>query len=597
MTLRIEDYALIGDTQTAALVGIDGSIDWLCLPRFDSAACFAALLGTPDNGRWLIAPKRGRRATRRSYRNRSLVLTTEWETKTGTVRVTDFMPPRADMPNMVRLVEGVSGSVQMRTELVLRFDYGRLVPWVRRVGGDLCAVSGPDAVCLRSSVPVHGEGLRTEADFTVKAGEVASFVLTWHPSHVAPHEPPHAGGALERTLTWWGDWCARLHYQGAWAQEVAESLVVLKAMTFGPTGGIVAAPTTSLPEEIGGVRNWDYRYCWVRDAAFSLWALHVGGYTDESRAFVDWLLRAAGGDPANLQVLYGPGGESRLPEFEVDWLSGYENSRPVRIGNAAATQFQLDVYGEVLDTLHLARQFGIGADDEEWGLGRHLVDFVVDHWQEPDEGIWEVRGPRRHFTHSKVMAWVALDRAVRAIEKFGRDGPLEKWREIRQQIHDDVIKKGFDEKRNTFTQYYGSSELDASLLMIPLVHFLPATDLRMRGTVEAIKKELMVDGFVLRYPTQKTDDGLPPGEGSFLACTFWLIDNLALTGQLEEATEIFERMLSLRNDVGLFAEEYDTRRKRLVGNFPQAFTHVGLVNSAYNLDRARKSRARALRSA
>jgi GH15 family glucan-1,4-alpha-glucosidase len=597
VTLRIEDYALIGDTQTAALVGIDGSIDWLCLPRFDSAACFAALLGTPDNGRWLIAPKRGRRATRRSYRNRSLVLTTEWETKSGTVRVTDFMPPRADMPNMVRLVEGVSGSVQMRTELVLRFDYGRLVPWVRRVGGDLCAVSGPDAVCLRSSVPVHGEGLRTEADFTVKAGEVASFVLTWHPSHVAPHEPPHAGGALERTLTWWGDWCARLHYQGAWAEEVAESLVVLKAMTFGPTGGIVAAPTTSLPEEIGGVRNWDYRYCWVRDAAFSLWALHVGGYTDESREFVDWLLRAAGGDPANLQVLYGPGGESRLPEFEVDWLSGYENSRPVRIGNAAATQFQLDVYGEVLDTLHLARQFGIGADDEEWGLGRHLVDFVVDHWQEPDEGIWEVRGPRRHFTHSKVMAWVALDRAVRAIEKFGRDGPLEKWREIRQQIHDDVIKKGFDEKRNTFTQYYGSSELDASLLMIPLVHFLPATDARMRGTVEAIKKELMVDGFVLRYPTQKTDDGLPPGEGSFLACTFWLIDNLALTGQLEEATEIFERMLSLRNDVGLFAEEYDTRRKRLVGNFPQAFTHVGLVNSAYNLDRARKSRARALRSA
>jgi GH15 family glucan-1,4-alpha-glucosidase len=335
----------------------------------------------------------------------------------------------------------------------------------------------------------------------------------------------------------------------------------------------------------------------MRDAAFSLWALHVGGYTDESRAFVDWLLRAAGGDPANLQVLYGPGGESRLPEFEVGWLPGYENSRPVRIGNAAATQFQLDVYGEVLDTLHLARQFGIGADDEEWGLGRHLVDFVVDHWQEPDEGIWEVRGPRRHFTHSKVMAWVALDRAVRAIEKFGRDGPLEKWREIRQQIHDDVIKKGFDKKRNTFTQYYGSSELDASLLMIPLVHFLPATDARMRGTVEAIKKELMVDGFVLRYPTQKTDDGLPPGEGSFLACTFWLIDNLALTGQLEEATEIFERMLSLRNDVGLFAEEYDTRRKRLVGNFPQAFTHVGLVNSAYNLDRARKSRARALRSA
>jgi GH15 family glucan-1,4-alpha-glucosidase len=598
MTLRIEDYALIGDTQTAALVGIDGSIDWLCLPRFDSGACFAALLGTPENGRWLIAPKRARRATRRSYRNASLILVTEWEVKGGTVRVTDFMPPRADMPNMVRLVEGVSGSVDMKTELVLRFDYGRLVPWVRRVGGDLCAVSGPDAVCLRSTVAVHGEGLKTEGEFTIKEGETVSFVLTWHPSHQEPHEPPHAGGALERTLTWWRDWCSRLRYQGAWAEEVLQSLVVLKAMTFGPTGGIVAAPTTSLPEEIGGVRNWDYRYCWVRDAAFTLWALHVGGYTDEGRAFVDWLLRAAGGDPANLQVLYGPAGESRLPEFEVDWLPGYEDSKPVRIGNAAATQFQLDVYGEVLDTLHLARQFGVGTlDDEAWALARHLVDFVVDHWQEPDEGIWEVRGPRRHFTHSKVMAWVALDRAVRAIEKFGREGPLEKWREVRQQIHDDVIKKGFDAKRNTFTQYYGSKELDASLLMIPLVHFLPATDARMRGTVDAIKKELMVDGFVMRYPTQKTDDGLPPGEGSFLACTFWLIDNLALTGQLEEATEIFERMLALRNDVGLLAEEYDTRLGRLVGNFPQAFTHVGLVNSAYNLDRARKSRARALRSA
>ncbi len=598
VTLRIEDYALIGDTETAALVGVDGSIDWLCLPRFDSGACFAALLGTPENGRWRIAPKRGRRAKRRAYRDHSLVLTTEWETKTGTVRVTDFMPPRDQLPNLVRLVEGVSGKVEMRTELVLRFDYGRLVPWVRRVGGDLCAVSGPDAVCLRSSVPVHGEGLSTAGDFTIHEGETVSFVLSWHPSHLAPREPPHAGGALEQTLTWWRDWASRMRYDGAWKDEVLHSLMVLKAMTFGPTGGIVAAPTTSLPEEIGGVRNWDYRYCWVRDAAFSVWALHIGGYTEEARAFVDWLLRAAGGDPANLQTVYGPAGESRLSEFEVGWLPGYENSAPVRIGNAAATQFQLDVYGEVLDTLHLARQFGVGADDEEaWKLAGHLVEFVADHWQDPDEGIWEVRGPRQLFTHSRVMAWVAMDRAVRAIEKFGLHGPLEKWRTVRQQIHDEVIEKGFDTKRNTFTQYYGSKALDASLLMIPLVHFLPATDPRMRGTIAAIKRELMVDGFVMRYQTEKTDDGLPPGEGSFLACTFWLIDNLALIGEIEEATELFERMLALRNDVGLLAEEYDPRLGRLVGNFPQAFTHVGLVNSAYNLDRARKSRARALRSA
>jgi GH15 family glucan-1,4-alpha-glucosidase len=597
VTLPIEDYALIGDTQTAALVGIDGSIDWLCLPRFDSAACFASLLGTPENGRWLVAPKRARRAKRRSYLENSLVLTTDWETSTGTVRVTDFMPPRDELPNLVRVVEGVSGHVDMRTELVLRFDYGRLVPWVRRVGGDLCAVSGPDAVCLRSSVPVRGEALHTRGEFTIRAGESASFVLSWHPSHRPPREPPHAGGALEQTLGFWRNWCARLRYEGKWADDVRRSLLVLKAMTYGPTGGIVAAPTTSLPEEIGGVRNWDYRYCWVRDAAFSLWALHVGGYTDEARAFLDWLLRAAGGDPAALQTLYGPAGESRLPELEIPWLAGYEKSAPVRIGNAAATQFQLDVYGEVLDTLHLASQFGLGADHEAWKLARHLVEFVVAHWQEPDEGIWEVRGPRRHFTHSRVMAWVALDRAVKAADKFGLEGPRDEWHRVRQQIHDEVCAKGFDNERNTFTQYYGSKELDASLLMIPLVHFLPATDPRMKGTIAAIKNELMADGFVLRYKTSQTDDGLPPGEGAFLACTFWLIDNLALTGQLEEATELFERMLTLRNDVGLLAEEYDARRRRLVGNFPQAFTHVGLVNSAYNLDRARKARARALRSA
>ncbi|HSH21424.1 MAG TPA: glycoside hydrolase family 15 protein [Candidatus Caenarcaniphilales bacterium] len=597
MPLPIEDYALIGDTQAAALVGMNGSIDWLCLPRFDSPACFAALLGTVDNGRWLLAPKGAERAARRRYLDRALVLETEWEVPDGRVRVTDFMPPRSELPDLVRIVEGVSGEVEMEMELVLRFDYGRLVPWVRQVGGDVCGVAGPEAVCLRSSVPTHGENLRTVARFTARPGETVSFVLGWHPSHTPPREPPHAGGALESTLDWWRAWCGRMRYEGEWVAEVQHSLMVLKALTYAPTGGMVAAPTTSLPEQIGGVRNWDYRYCWVRDAAFALWALHIGGYTDETRAWRNWLLRASAGDPAALQVLYGPAGESRLPELELDWLCGYEDSRPVRVGNAASEQYQLDIYGEVLDALHLARVFGIESSRESWSMQRLLVDFVEAHWREPDEGIWEVRGPRRQFTHSKVMAWVAVDRAVRAVEKFGLEGPVERWRQLREEIHDDVCQNGYDGERNTFTQYYGSKELDASLLMIPLVHFLPATDRRMRGTVEAIKRELMEDGFVLRYRSESTVDGLPPGEGAFLACTFWLVDNLALMGDLEEATAIFKRLLSLRNDVGLLAEEYDSRLGRLVGNFPQAFTHVGLVNSAYNLDRARKARARAMRSA
>jgi GH15 family glucan-1,4-alpha-glucosidase len=596
VALRIEDYALIGDTQSAALVGIDGSIDWLCLPRFDSSACFAALLGDTDNGRWQLAAKGAQRAARRSYYDRALVLKTEWETATGSVRVTDFMPPRDGLPDVVRLVEGLHGSVEMEMELIVRFDYGRLVPWVRKVGGDTCAVSGPGEVCLRSDVPTEGRDLRTVADFTIKEGDFASFVLSWHPSHEPPHEPPHAGGALETTLDWWRGWSGRLRYEGGWKEEVRHSLMILKALTYAPTGGMVAAPTTSLPEQIGGVRNWDYRYCWLRDAAYTLWALNVGGYTDEARAWRNWLLRAAGGDPDALQVLYSPTGESRLPEVVLDWLPGYEGSAPVRIGNAAAEQFQLDVYGEVLDALHLARIFGIETDHESWALQRHLVEFVVEHWREPDEGIWEVRGPRRQFTHSKVMAWVALDRAVKAIERFGLDGPLDEWKDVRQQIHDDVCANGYNAERNTFTQFYGSRELDASLLMIPLVHFLPATDPRMRGTVDAIQRELMADDFVLRYRTEQTDDGLPTGEGAFLACTFWLVDNLALLGRIEEAKQLYERLLALRNDVGLFAEEYDPRLGRLVGNFPQAFTHVGLVNSAYNLDRAKRARAKALKS-
>ncbi|HWH24535.1 MAG TPA: glycoside hydrolase family 15 protein [Candidatus Limnocylindria bacterium] len=596
LALRIEDYALIGDTQTAALVGIDGSIDWLCLPRFDSAACFAALLGDADNGRWRLAPKGARRASGRRYLERALVLETEWQTATGTVRVLDFMPPRDDLPDVIRLVEGVSGEVEMRMELVLRFDYGRIVPWVRRVGGDVCAVAGPDEVCLRTGAPVKGKGLRTIANFTVRAGEQVPFVLSWHPSHEPPHEPPHAGGALEQTLDYWRGWTGRLRYEGAWKEEVRQSLMVLKALTYAPTGGMVAAPTTSLPEHIGGVRNWDYRFCWLRDAAFTLWALNIGGYTDEVRGWRNWLLRASGGDPDALQVLYGPAGESRLPELTLDWLAGYEASRPVRIGNAAAEQYQLDVYGEVLDALHLSRVFGLEASEESWAMQRHLVNFVVEHWREPDEGIWEVRGPRRQFTHSKVLAWVALDRAVKAVEKFGLSGPVERWRQVRQEIHDDVCRQGYDSKRNTFTQYYGSEALDASLLMIPLLHFLPATDRRMRGTVEAIERELMQDGFVLRYRTEETDDGLPTGEGAFLACTFWLVDNLALLGRLDEAERLFERLLGLRNDVGLLAEEYDPRRRRLLGNFPQAFSHVGLVNAAYNLDRARRARARAVKT-
>jgi GH15 family glucan-1,4-alpha-glucosidase len=593
VALRIEDYALIGDLQTAALVGIDGSIDWLCLPRFDSSACFAALLGTPENGRWLLAPTGVERATRRRYEDRSLVLTTEWETDAGTVRVTDFMPPRTDMPDLVRIVEGIAGTVEMRTELILRFDYGRLVPWVRRVGSDLLAVVGPDEVLIRTDVELHGENLTTVGNFTVTAGQRVPFVMSWHPSHLPPHAPAIPEAALARTLATWRRWCDRLKYAGDWRTEVQHSLMVLKSLTYAPTGGIVAAPTTSLPEQMGGVRNWDYRYCWLRDAAFSLWALNIGGYTEEAAAFVRWLLRAVGGDPSKLQTVYGAAGEARLPELEIDWLPGYEGSRPVREGNAASMQFQLDVYGEILDTMHLAERFGMGYDTESWSLARHLVEYVVEHWQDPDEGLWEVRGPRQQFTHSKVMAWVALDRAVRAIERFGMDGPLDQWRAVRDEIHAQVCERGFDPVRNTFTQYYGSQELDASLLMIPLVHFLPATDPRMRGTIEAIKRELMVDGFLLRYPTEITNDGLPPGEGAFLACTFWLVDNLALIGEVDEATELFERLLALRNDVGLLAEEYDPRLGRLVGNFPQAFTHVGLVNSAYNLNRARRARDRA----
>ena len=586
MPLRIEDYGLIGDTQTAALVGCDGSIDWLCLPRFDSAACFAALLGNPHHGRWQIAPAAPVRASRRRYRPETLILETELESDEGVIRLVDFMTPRDGEPDLVRVVEGVRGEVPVAMELIARFDYGSVVPWVRQLDGHLRAIAGPDALSLWSPVPTYGKDLTTRADFIVRAGDRQPFVLVWHPSHLAPPAPIDGFEALDATETWWRDWCGRCTYEGAWRDEVLRSLITLKALTYAPTGGIVAAPTTSLPEKIGGVRNWDYRYCWLRDATYSLYALMIGGYTEEAAAWRNWLLRAIAGDPSTLHIMYGVHGERRLPELELPWLPGYEESRPVRTGNLAATQLQLDVYGEVMDVLHVARRQGLPRDDEAWELQRVLLRHLESAWREPDEGIWEVRGPRRHFTHSKVMVWVAFDRAVKAVERFEREGPVDRWRQVRAEVHAEVCRKGFDEARNTFTQYYGSRELDASLLMIPLVGFLPATDSRVLGTVDAIERDLMIDGFVQRYRTREHVDGLPPGEGTFVACTFWLADNYQLQGRYDDARRVFERLLGLRNDLGLLAEQYDPADARQLGNFPQAFSHVMLINTARNLARA-----------
>jgi GH15 family glucan-1,4-alpha-glucosidase len=583
VTRRIDDYALIGDCETAALVGSDGSIDWLCLPRFDSAACFAALLGTPEHGRWLLAPARPPRAVRRRYREGTLVLETEFETDEGTVAVIDCMPPRTGVPDVFRLVEGRRGRVAMRLELVIRFDYGSSIPWVQRIPDGLMAVSGPNLVWLKTPVDLRGKNFRTVAEFTVAAGERVPFTLCWQPSHVAPAAIGDAEEIVELTEDWWRTWSNRCTYQGAYRQAVVRSLITLKALTYRPTGGVVAAPTTSLPERLGGVRNWDYRFCWLRDATFTLYALMTGGYTEEARAWREWLLRAVAGKPSQAQILYGVGGERLLPEWELSWLPGFAGSTPVRVGNAAANQFQLDVYGEVMDSLHYARRLGLEASDDAWRVQTALVEFVMDAWTRPDEGIWEVRGPRRHFTHSKVMAWVALDRAVKAVERFGLSGPVEGWKKTRAAIHAEVCARGFDDKRNAFVQHYGSPELDASLLMIPLVGFLHADDPRVRGTVAAIQKELCSEGFVLRYRTQSDVDGLPPGEGAFLPCTFWLADNLALQGRWEEARELFERLLEVRNDVGLLAEEYDPRARSFLGNFPQAISHTALINTAANL--------------
>ncbi|WP_370094642.1 glycoside hydrolase family 15 protein [Streptacidiphilus sp. MAP12-20] len=641
MAARIEDYALIGDMQTAALVSRDGAVDWLCLPRFDSPAVFAGLLGTDEHGFWRIGPAEplpepaeeatspGAGATaptggteqvaafedtgefralpptaaapappaaRRRYRGDSLILEQEWDSPGGSVRVIDFMPPRGlpergAVPQMIRIVEGLSGRVRMRSALRMRFSYGRVVPWVHRVEVDgqtrTVAVAGPDSVWLDGEAETYGRNLTTYADFTVGAGERIAFALTWQPSHLGPPDMPDPEDALATTEEFWSDWVAQCTYQGPYREPVVRSLITLKALTYAPTGGIVAAPTTSLPEDIGGVRNWDYRFTWLRDATITLSSLLRTGYRDEARAWREWLLRAVAGDPENLQIMYGIAGERELSESTLDWLPGYEGSVPVRIGNGAADQLQLDVYGEVVEALHLAHMTGLARNDHAHMLQLRLISWLEDHWNDPDEGIWEVRGPRRHFVHSKVMAWVAVDRTIRMIEQTPHEGPLERWRELRDTIHEDVCANGYDKERNTFTQSYGSRELDASLLLIPQVGFLPPDDKRVIGTIEAIQRELLTpDGFVLRYPTSGGSegvDGLPGDEGAFLACSFWLADDLAMIGRVGEARELFDRLLGIRNDVGLLAEEWDPRLQRQVGNFPQAFSHVPLIDTALRL--------------
>ena len=590
----IEDYALLGDLQTAALVGRDGSIDWLCFPHFDSAACFAALLGTEQHGHWRLAPAAGGTATRRGYRGDTLVLESVWETPEGTVRVVDCMPPRDEAPDVVRVVEGLSGRVRMHGELRLRFDYGRVVPWVRRVDGRRVGVAGPDAVWLSTPAPLEGRDMATHSEFTVSAGERVPFVLTWHPSWKRPPKPVDPYRAVDDAEAFWADWMSKSTYDGGWQSEVRRSLVVLKALTFQPTGGIVAAATTSLPERIGGQRNWDYRYCWLRDAALTLQALLGAGFKAEAGRWRDWLLRAVAGDPSDLQIMYGLDGTRRLPELTLDWLPGYEDSRPVRIGNAAADQLQLDVWGETLDGLAFAREAGLSRNDDAWALQKNLLEFLESNWGEPDNGLWEMRGPRRDFVHSKVMAWVAFDRMIEGVEHFGLDGPVDRWRQIRHEIFDEVCEKGYDADRGTFTQAYGARELDAALLLIPQVRFLPWADRRVAGTVRAVQEELCEDGFVLRYRpgVGASDDGLPGDEGAFLACSFWLADDLHGIGQRRAATELLERLMGLANDVGLLAEEYDPRLRRQVGNMPQAFSHLGLVNAARHLSGAHSAAPR-----
>jgi GH15 family glucan-1,4-alpha-glucosidase len=585
--MLIEDYGFLSDTQTAALVGRNGSIDWLCFPRFDSAACFAALLGDKNNGRWLIEPTAKVTRCSRTYRGDSLILETTLETEEGTVRLIDFMPPRGTNPDIIRIVEGLRGSVAMRMELIIRFDYGEIVPWVRKRHGGLEAITGPNGLILRTPIETRGVDLTTVTEFEVKKDDRVPFVLTWFASHTDSPRAIHPDHALQETEAYWKDWLSRCTRQTKWKDAVVRSLVALKGLTYAPTGGIVAAATTSLPEEIGGVRNWDYRYCWLRDATLTLFALMHSGYIEEARSWRRWLLRAIAGSPAQMQIMYGVSGERRLLEFELDWLAGYENSRPVRVGNAAAKQFQLDVYGEVMSSLYNAHRAGIEVKEADWGLQRALMEFLASHWQEPDEGIWEVRGGRKHFTHSKLMAWLAFHRAVQFIEEtnVAANHHLERWRNIRDQIHREVCERGYNPKVKAFTQYYGSDALDASILLMPLMEFLPAEDERVRNTILAVERELLVDGLILRYRQDVENvDGLPGREGVFLPCSFWFACCLALIGRKEEACQLFERLLALRNDLGLLSEEYDPRAKRQLGNFPQAFTHVSLIVTAYFLE-------------
>src|SRR5436190_5682973 len=580
---KIEDYAFLSDTQTGALVSRDGCVDWLCFPRFDSPACFASLLGEKKNGHWRFFPEEKIEKTRRQYRGDTLILETEIETKSGAVRLIDFMPPRGENPDIIRIVEGLRGKISMHMELIIRFDYGQIVPWVQKRHGGLEAIAGPDGLILRTPIETYGKDLTTVAEFVVAKGERVPFVLTWFASHEEPPRKVNAENALRDTEKYWGDWSSQFQSKGEWRDAVMRSLITLKGLTYAPTGGLVAALTTSLPEQIGGVRNWDYRFCWLRDAALILLALLRSGYREEAKSWRQWLLRAIAGSPEQMQAIYGVRGERRLEEFEIPWLSGYENSKPVRIGNAASNQFQLDVYGEILAAIWQADRAGLKLEDPDWALIVQLMKFLESHWQKPDEGIWEVRGGRQHFTHSKMMAWLAFDRAIKLVEDcncaasehFGR------WQKVRDQIHAQVCERGYNPKKKAFTQVYESDALDASLLTMPLAGFLPVSDERVKGTIEAIERELMQDGLVLRYRPQETGvDGLPGTEGVFLPCSFWLADCLHLLGRKKEARELFERLLDLRNDLGLLSEEYDPRNKRQLGNFPQAFSHVALVSCA-----------------
>jgi len=596
MPLRIEDYALIGDCETAALVGSDGSIDWLCWPRFDSDACFAALLGTPNHGRWLIAAQDGTARVTRRYQPNTLILETRFETADGAATLLDFMPGHQTGSSIVRLIIGERGSVTMRTELVLRFGYGATVPWMTKLGdGMQRAIAGPDMVVLRTTTPLRGEDFKTVGEFTVGAGETVPFSLTYSPSHLPIPAAENPLEQLSATQKFWLDWTAKSRVSGPWADTVNRSLITLKALTYSRTGGMVAAPTTSLPEHIGGSRNWDYRFCWLRDATLTLLALMNAGYVEEAQAWREWLFRAAAGKPGQLQIMFGIAGERRLTEWQIPWLPGYGNSSPVRIGNAAHEQLQLDVYGELMDAMHHARQLGLASSESGWILpesGWMLQRTVLEHlekvWPKADKGIWEVRGHARHFTFSKIMAWVAFDRAIKSAEAFNLEGPLDRWRQLCRKIHDDVCRRGFDPELGSFVRSYGSKELDASLLLLPTVGFLPPADPRVRGTVEAIERKLLVDGLVKRYDTAKSDDGLPSDEGVFLACSFWLVDAYVLLGRIADARQLFERLLTLCNDVGLLSEEYDPRAGRLLGNFPQALSHIALINSAFNLSEAAK---------